>query len=137
RDAGRGPRQPARPGGRVPGAGRSMRAAWIVYRKEIVEILRDRRTLMAIGLSALATPIVLTVISQGSTQTATQAYTVGYSGQVPPGLDILLTSTGLKLNAVDDPAAAANQQADLGAAFQAPQLDACYHPPRQSRRTAA
>ena len=40
-----------------------MRAAWIVSRKEIVEILRDRRTLMAIGLSALATPIVLTVIS--------------------------------------------------------------------------
>jgi ABC-type Na+ efflux pump permease subunit len=29
-----------------------MRAAWIVYMKELQEILRDRRTLMAIGLAA-------------------------------------------------------------------------------------
>jgi len=113
-----------------------VRAAWIVYRKEIVEILRDRRTLMAIGLSALATPIVLTVISQVSTQTATQAYTVGYSGQVPAGLDILLTSTGLKLKAVDDPAAAAKQQVDLGVAFQATEIDEYYDPARQSAQIA-
>ena len=113
-----------------------MRAAWIVYRKEIVEILRDRRTLMAIGLSALATPIVLTVISQVSTQTATQAYTVGYSGQIPAGLDILLTSTGLKLKAVDDPAAAAKQQVDLGVVFQATEIDEYYDPARQSAQIA-
>jgi len=49
-----------------------MGTAWIVYRKEITEILRDRRTLMAIGLAALATPIVLSVISQVATKTATQ-----------------------------------------------------------------
>ena len=40
-----------------------MGAAWIVYRKELKEILRDRRTLMAIGLAALATPLVLFVIA--------------------------------------------------------------------------
>ena len=48
-----------------------MRATWIVYQKEMVEILRDRRTLIAIALAAVATPIVLTVISQVSTKTAT------------------------------------------------------------------
>src|SRR6267378_2963212 len=31
-----------------------MRATWIVYRKEMVEILRDRRTLIAIALAAAA-----------------------------------------------------------------------------------
>jgi len=36
-----------------------VRSAWIVYRKEMMEILRDRRTLMAIGLAALATPIAV------------------------------------------------------------------------------
>ena len=65
-----------------------MRAAWIVYRKELQEIVRDRRTLMAIGLAALATPLVLFVISRVSTQTATQIYTVGYSGTIPTGLDV-------------------------------------------------
>jgi len=54
-----------------------MGAAWIVYRKEMIEILRDRRTLIAIGLAALVTPIVLGVISQVATKTATQAYTIG------------------------------------------------------------
>ena len=113
-----------------------MRAAWIVYRKELVEILRDRRTLMAIGLSALATPIVLSIISQVSTKTATQAYTIGYSGQIPAGLDVLLTSVGLKLEQVDDPAAAAKQQVDLGIAFEPSQIDEYYDPARQSAQIA-
>jgi sodium transport system permease protein len=111
-------------------------AAWIVYRKEMVEILRDRRTLMAIGLSALATPIVLSVISQISTKTATQTYTVGYSGQVPAGLDILAASTGLKLEAVGDPAAAAKQQVDLGVVFLAGEIDEYYDPTRQGAQIA-
>ena len=65
----------------------------IVFRKEMREILRDRRTLIAIGLAALATPTVLVVISQVSTKTATQTYTVGYTGTIPTGLDILLEAT--------------------------------------------
>ena len=113
-----------------------MRAAWIVYRKELVEILRDRRTLMAIGLSALATPIVLTLISQVSTKTATQTYTVGYAGQIPAGLDILLTSTALRLEPVDDPAAAARRQVDLGVVFQPNEIDEYYDPARQSAQIA-
>ena len=113
-----------------------MRAAWIVYRKELVEILRDRRTLMAIGLSALATPIVLTLVSQVSTKTATQTYTVGYSGEIPAGLDILLTSTALKLEPVDDPAAAARQQVDLGVVFQPNEIDEYYDPARQGAQIA-
>lgn len=113
-----------------------MRAAWIVYRKELVEILRDRRTLMAIGLSALATPIVLTLISQVSTKTATQTYTVGYSGEIPAGLDTLLTSTALKLEPVDDPAAAARQQVDLGMVFQTNEIDEYYDPARQGAQIA-
>ena len=36
----------------------------IVFRKELREILRDRRTLIAIGLAALATPVILFVVSQ-------------------------------------------------------------------------
>src|SRR5450756_1296303 len=78
---------------------------------------------MAIGLAALATPLVLIVISQVSTKTATQTYTIGYSGQIPSGLDILLSATGLKLEVVADPADAAKQQVDLGVAFLRAQID--------------
>jgi len=111
-------------------------ATWIVYRKEIVEILRDRRTLIAIGLSALATPIVLSIISQVSTRTAAQTYTVGYTGDVPAGLDILLSGVQLKLEPVADPAAAARQQVDLGVAFLPDEIDEYYDPARQSAEIA-
>jgi sodium transport system permease protein len=113
-----------------------VRAVWIVYRKELLEALRDRRTLIAIGLSALATPIVLTVISQVSTKTATQTYTVGYSGQIPTGLDTLLQATSLKLEAVSDPAAAARNTVDLGLAFLPGEVDEYYDPNRQSAQIA-
>jgi sodium transport system permease protein len=113
-----------------------MRATWIVYRKEIVEIFRDRRTLIAIGLAAFATPIVLGVISQVSTKTATQAYTIGYTGDIPTGLGELLTATNLKLVQVTDPAAAAKQQVDLGVAFKAGEIDEYYDPTRQSAQIA-
>ncbi len=108
----------------------------IVFRKEMREIVRDRRTLIAIGLAALATPTVLIVISQVSTKTATQTYTVGYSGEIPAGLDILLSATSLKLERVSDPAAAAKQQVDLGAVFQPAQIDEYYDPTRQSAQIA-
>jgi len=113
-----------------------MRAAWIVYRKELQEIVRDRRTLMAIGLAALATPLVLFVISQVSTKTVTQTYTVGYSGDIPTGLDILLRSTGLKLVTVADPAAAAKSDVDLGVAFRPGVVDEYYDPSRQGAQIA-
>ena len=113
-----------------------MRATWIVYRKEIVEIFRDRRTLIAIGLAAFATPIVLGVISQVSTKTATQAYAIGYTGDIPTGLGELLTATNLKLVPVIDPAAAAKQQVDLGVAFKAGEIDEYYDPTRQSAQIA-
>jgi sodium transport system permease protein len=113
-----------------------MRATWIVYRKEIVEIFRDRRTLIAIGLAAFATPIVLGVISQVSTKTATQAYTIGYTGDIPTGLGELLTATNLKLVEVADPAAAAKQQVDLGVAFKSGEIDEYYDPTRQSAQIA-
>jgi len=113
-----------------------MGAAWIVYRKELLEILRDRRTLMAIGLAALATPLVLFVISQVSTKTATQTYTAGYSGDIPTGLDILMRATGLKLVPVADPATAAKQQVDLGVAFLPGEIDEYYDPTRQGAQIA-
>ncbi len=113
-----------------------MRAAWIVYRKELQEILRDRRTLMAIGLAALATPLVLFVISQVSTKTVTQTYTVGYSGDIPTGLDILLRSTGLKLVTVADPDAAAKSDVDLGVAFRPGVVEEYYDPSRQGAQIA-
>src|ERR1700694_1254289 len=113
-----------------------MNALGIVFRKELREILRDRRTLIAIGLAALATPAVLIVISQVSANTATQTYTVGYSGDIPTGLDILLSATGLKLERVADPAAAATQQADLGGAFQPTEIAEYYDPTRQSAQIA-
>jgi sodium transport system permease protein len=114
-----------------------MRALGIVFRKELKEILRDRRTLIAIGLAALATPAVLIVISQVASKSATQTYTVGYSGEIPVGLDILLKATGLKLEMVADPAAAATRQVDLGVAFQPNQIDEYYDPTRQSAQIAA
>ena len=113
-----------------------MNPTWIVYRKEMIEILRDRRTLMAIGLAALATPLVLGVISQVSTRTATQAYTIGYSGDITAGLGELLTATNLKLEPVADPAAAAKQQVDLGVAFKTGEIDEYYDPTRQSAQIA-
>jgi sodium transport system permease protein len=114
-----------------------MHAMWIVYRKEMTEILRDRRTLMAIGLAALATPIILTVISQVSTRTATQTYTIGYTGDVPTGLDVLLQATNLKLVPVADPATAAKQEVDVAVEFKpGGQIDEYYDPSRQSAQIA-
>jgi sodium transport system permease protein len=113
-----------------------MRATWIVYRKEMVEILRDRRTLIAIALAAVATPIVLTVISQVSTKTATQVYAIGYAGDVPTGLGELLSATNLKLVPVTDPAAAAKKQVDIGIAFKPGEVDVYYDPSRQSAQIA-
>jgi sodium transport system permease protein len=113
-----------------------MKTLAIVFRKEIREILRDRRTLIAIGLAALVTPAVLVVISQVSTKTAAQTYTVGYSGQIPVGLDILMAATGLKLEPVADPAVAAKQQVDLGLAFLPAGIDEWYDPTRQSAQLA-
>jgi len=113
-----------------------MRESLIVYRKELQEILRDRRTLMAIGLAALVTPLVLLVISRVSATTATQTYTVGYSGDIPTGLDILLRATSLKLEPVADPAAAAKAMVDLGVAFLPGQIDEYYDPSRQGAQIA-
>jgi sodium transport system permease protein len=113
-----------------------MKTLIIVFRKELREIVRDRRTLIAIGLAALATPAVLVVISQVSTKTATQTYTAGYSGTIPTGLEILMTGTGLKLEPVADPAAAAKQQVDIGLEFQPAQIDEWYDPTRQSAQIA-
>ncbi|HEY1163066.1 MAG TPA: ABC transporter permease subunit [Candidatus Dormibacteraeota bacterium] len=109
-----------------------MGSAWVVYKKEIREILRDRRTLIAIALAALVAPLSLGIISQVSLQTATQTYTVGYSGDIPTGLDVLLRSTGLKLEPVADPQAAAKRQVDLGVAFLPGEVDEYYDPSRQS-----
>jgi sodium transport system permease protein len=111
-------------------------ALLIVFRKEFREIMRDRRTLMAIGLAALATPLIMTVVSQLATKTATQTYTIGYSGEIPDGLEILLTATGLKLERVADPAAAAKQQVDLGVVFRPGQIDEYYDPTRQGAQIA-
>src|SRR3989454_4763256 len=109
-----------------------MHATWIVYRKEMTEIIRDRRTLIAIGLAALATPIILSVISQVSTRTATQAYTIGYTGDVPAGLDILLQATNLKLVPVADLATAAKQQVDVAVGVQPREVREDYDPRPQS-----
>ena len=113
-----------------------MSATAIVFRKEMREILRDRRTLVAIALAALATPIVLYVISQVSTRTAEQTYTIGYKGEIPSGLDILFNATGLRLEAVDDPAGAAKQQVDIGLVFAADRVEEYYDPTRQSAQVA-
>jgi sodium transport system permease protein len=109
-----------------------MGSAWVVYKKEIREILRDRRTLVAILLATLVAPLSLGIISQVSLQTAIQTYTIGYSGDIPTGLDTLLRSTGLKLVLVADPKAAAKTQVDLGIAFLPGELDEYYDPNRQS-----
>ncbi len=113
-----------------------MNTVGIVFKKEMREILRDRRTLMAIGLAALTTPLVLIVISQVSTKTATQVYTVGYSGNIPTGLDTLLNATQLKLEQVADPSTAAKLEVDLGLVFEAAQIEEYYDPTRQSAQIA-
>ena len=109
-----------------------MKAVAIVFRKELREILRDRRTMIAIGLAALATPTVLYVISQVTVRSATQTYTVGYKGEMPVGLDILFNATSLKLEQVADPAEAAKAQVDVGLVFTPQGVDEYYDPTRQS-----
>src|SRR5437870_12493776 len=133
-----GARQIPRPRGRISltRRGGDMNSVGIVFRKEIREILRDRRTLIAIALAVLATPTVLFVISQVSTRTATQTYTVGYSGDIPAGLDVLFGATGLRLERVDDPAAAAKRQVDIGLVFTPAGIDEYYDPTRQSAQIA-
>ena len=113
-----------------------MSATAVVFKKELREILRDRRTLIAIALAALATPTVLFVISQVSTRTASQTYTIGYSGNIPVGLDVLFNATGLKLEHVADPAAAAKQQVDIGVVFTGSGIEEYYDPTRQSAQIA-
>jgi sodium transport system permease protein len=113
-----------------------MRSVAIVFKKEMLEILRDRRTLIAIALAALATPIVLYVISLVATQTATKAYTVGYSGDVPAGLDVLMNAGGLKLEPVPNPAEAAKNAVDIGIVFSTSGIDEFYDPARQSAQLA-
>ena len=113
-----------------------MRSTWIVYVKELKEAIRDRRTLIAIGLSALATPLVLTLVAQVSTRTATQTYVVGYSGDIPAGLDTLMEAVALKLEPVSDPQAAALHDVDLGVAFASGTVDEYYDPSRQSAQIA-
>jgi len=109
-----------------------VKAVAIVFRKELREILRDRRTMIAIGLAALATPIVLYVISQVTVRSATQTYTVGYKGEMPAGLDILFNATSLKLEQVADPVEAAKAQVDVGLVFTPQGVDEYYDPTRQS-----
>ena len=113
-----------------------MSAIGIVFRKELREIIRDRRTLMAIGLAVLASPVVLLVIAQVSTRTVAQTYTLGYKGEMPAGLDVLFNATGLKLQVVDDPAEAAKKEVDLGVVFSPTGLDEYYDPTRQSAQIA-
>ncbi len=113
-----------------------MRSTWIVYVKELKEAIRDRRTLIAIGLSALATPLVLTLVAQVSTRTAPQTYVVGYSGDIPAGLDTLMEAVALKLEPVSDPQAAALHDVDLGVAFASGTVDEYYDPSRQSAQIA-
>jgi sodium transport system permease protein len=113
-----------------------MKDVAIVFRKEIREILRDRRTLTAIALAALATPLVLFVISQVSVRTASQTFTVGFSGDIPSGLDVLFNATGLRLQRVADPAAAARREVDLGLTFSTSGVDEYYDPTRQSAQIA-
>jgi len=109
-----------------------VKAVAIVFRKELREILRDRRTMIAIGLAALATPTVLYVISQVTVRSATQTYTVGYKGEMPVGLDILFNATSLKLEQVADPVEAAKAQVDVGLVFTPQGVDEYYDPTRQS-----
>ena len=113
-----------------------MKAVAIVFRKELREILRDRRTMIAIGLAALATPTVLYVISQVTVRSATQTYTVGYKGEMPAGLDILFNATSLKLEQVADPVEAARAQVDVGLVFTPQGVDEYYDPTRQSAQIA-
>ena len=113
-----------------------MKDVLIVFRKELTEIVRDRRTLFAIALAALITPIVLSIISQVSAKVATQSYTIGYSGDIPVGLDTLFQSVSLNLRALPDPQAAAKAQVDLGLAFSPAEIDEYYDPTRQSAQIA-
>ena len=113
-----------------------MRDVLVVFKKEMTEIIRDRRTLIAIALAALVTPIILSIISQVSAKVATQSYSIGYSGQIPVGLDTLLRSVSLNLKPVADPQAAAKTQVDLGVVFLPTEIDEYYDPTRQSAQIA-
>jgi sodium transport system permease protein len=61
---------------------------------------------------------------------------VGYSGDIPAGLEVLFSATGLKLEPVSDPASAAKGQVDLGVVFTPTGVDEYYDPTRQSAQLA-
>ena len=113
-----------------------MRAIAIVYRKELREIARDRRTLIAIGSRRSRRRSFCSSSRRSRPRRRPRPTRSGIRGDVPTGLDILLTATGLKLERVADPAAAARQQVDLGVAFTPRQIDEYYDPTRQSAQIA-
>jgi sodium transport system permease protein len=80
-----------------------MRATWTVFKKEVFEIARDRRTLMAIMLGVLLTPLTFVAISQIAEHNASAPAKIGYAGTLPDGLESYLAGLNTNLTPTDDP----------------------------------
>ena len=95
-----------------------MRATWTVFRKEMFEIARDRRTIAAIMLGVLLTPLTFVAISQIAQSNASKPTSVGYVGTLPDGLETYLTGQNMTLKIVEDPEAAVRSSSiDVGITF--------------------
>ena len=111
-----------------------MRATWTVFKKELFEIARDRRTIVAIMLGVLLTPLTFVAISQIAQSNASKPTNVGYSGSLPDGLETSLTGRNMTLKAVGDPQAEVRSSSvDVGITFGAGGAAALvYDPNRQA-----
>jgi sodium transport system permease protein len=95
-----------------------MRATWTVFRKEAFEIARDRRTLMAIMLGVLLTPLTFVAISQIAERNASAPAKIGYKGTLPDGFETYLAGQNTLLAPTDDPEKAVRSGSiDVGITF--------------------
>ena len=97
-----------------------MHATFTVFKKELFEIARDRRTIAAVMIGVLLTPLTFVAISQIAQHNASQPTNVGYQGALPDGLEAYMTSEDINLTRVSDPQASVQSSSiDVGMTFNA------------------
>ncbi|MBZ5584539.1 MAG: ABC transporter permease subunit [Acidobacteriia bacterium] len=100
-------------------------AVFTMWRKEMLEMVRDRRTLISMVVAPiLAIPVLLGVVnfftSSGQKQAEQEAMTVAVGGPLAmPGLEQALAAAGFKLTHAADPRAAVEQKKAAAAVVEA------------------
>lgn len=94
----------------------SVRTAWVIYRKEILDLLRDRRALLSmVVVPLLAMPLLMGGLSyfmvQAERKARETAHAIAVRTGVPlPGLAEALSAAGLRPQEARDPRAAVSEK---------------------------